>query len=249
MTVFVPAKVNLSLAVAGKRGNMHLVDMIVCPMDSLCDEVSFEPSSKKAIEVEFEEGDFPLDTDRFMAFFAEKLERISKRLNVFGKLTIKKNIPLAGGLGGSSAVIVGAIKAMRPFGDGQIDDEFLLSLGSDVPAMYRGGILRVEGIGEKLTPLSYDKKLRFEVVTAEGGSDSKECYALYDALKEDGRLSTFAPPPTTVEEALKAMRNDLTLPATILNPNIKEAIDALSKRYTHVIMSGSGSSVVGITIE
>ena len=37
------AKFNLSLAITGRRGNLHTLDMIVCPCEEFADEARFVP--------------------------------------------------------------------------------------------------------------------------------------------------------------------------------------------------------------
>lgn len=245
----IPAKINLSLVVTGKRDGLHTLDMIVCPCHAYCDEVTFVPR-KNASDVRLfcTAGFAGFDEERFKKFAQSKTDAVATRLGVGGDLYVTKNIPLGAGLGGSSAVIVGALKAMsdcaRDLGKSvRLDDGFLLSLGSDVPCMSQGGICRVQGVGEKIETLGCDKTLDFEIVVADGGADSKECYALFDKTCEINPSGA----PETVEEAVERCRNDLFAPACALNPNIKEAYDALKKKgCEHVVMTGSGSAVVAV---
>lgn len=240
----IPAKVNLSLAVTGKRGGMHTLCMIVAECEDLFDEVYLSPEKGSDFKLRFAQGDYKeLDEGRFAKFLAPKLKLVSDTLNIGGELTIRKNIPLGGGLGGSSAAIAGTLRLLDKLGYDLPFDP--VRLGGDVPAMMRGGLLRVEGVGEILTPLSYPKKLEFDVQIAEGGVDSAACYALYDKMASMGEFFP-SPIPMTVKEALSSLRNDLTLPATRLNPNVKTLLESMKKTNSRVIMSGSGSAVVAI---
>lgn len=257
-TVTVPAKINLSLAITGKAGNLHTLEMVVCHKYTYCDEVTFIPTEGNGIEdISVRAGFDGLDKMRFLTFFWPKVQFIARKLGLNGQLKVTKGIPLGAGLGGSSASIVAAIKAMRAYNRSignftQLDDGFLLSLGSDVPCMMRGRAGIVRGVGDKLFTfeIPYDTD-DMVIKIAEGGSDTKACYALYDELKKQNKDTSKIPDveddgePLTME-GITLFKNDLTLPAVMLNPNIKDTIVELKRDYEHVVMSGSGSAVIAM---
>ncbi len=252
ITATVPAKLNLSLAVTGKRGGMHTLDMIVYPYEKYADVVEFFPVDGKVGFDVFVKGGFDgLDKERFSAFVCDKFEAIAKRLQVGGKIEIFKGVPLGAGLGGSSASIAcvykAAIEYLREKGRNMpLDVEFLLSLGSDVPYMVHGGVCRVSGVGEVIEELESEGKIEVCEIIAEGGSDSGKCYKLLDELcgeKFDGANIS-----TTIAEAIEVARNDLFEPACILNPQIKTACEELKEcGFDKIFMSGSGSAVFAIS--
>lgn len=249
----IPAKINLSLAVTGRRDGLHTLDMIVCPCYKFVDVVKFFPTEKCGIEISCKASFPSFCPERFENFIKSKIQAVADKFGVCGIVEIEKNIPLGAGLGGSTACIVGAIKTMsehaRTLGKSvSLDDEFLLSLGSDVPCMLNGGTCRVQGVGEVVTPLENDKNLDFEIVVADGGADSGACYKLYDELqKERDELQTETIIPQTVKEALTVLRNDLFEASCKINPNIRIAFDNLkAKGHEKVVMTGSGSAVVAI---
>lgn len=244
-----PAKLNLSLCITGKRENLHTLDMIVSPFPELSDIAVFYPEqSTKIRKIRIVSGYKGLRKNAFKKYIRPHLQAIASKFNIGGDIYFYKNIPLGAGLGGSSACIVSAIKAMQKYCSDigkscETDASFLLSLGSDVPCMYRGGICRVQGVGEIVFPLTCTHPLEFKVTIAKGGSNSAECYKLYDDLSEnnEAKISRI---PQSVEEAVSLNRNDLLEAAQILNPHIKDAIDALKKAGNNkVFMSGSGSAV------
>ncbi len=243
-----PAKFNLSLAIVGKRGDMHDLDMITCPLEKMTDEALFCPCPENTIEIISAFDGF--DEARFLSFFAPKYAAILSRFGETGKISLSMGVPLGAGLGGSSAGMVATIKAIQKFRrskgiDDDIDDGFLLSLGSDVPAMYMGGMLRVQGVGDKLTRIDGEVP-SVEVFIAEGGSSSADCYRLYDKMLAAGDIPSPPPPPETLKEALKQLRNDLSLPAEALNPNIRALRERLMSEGKRPVMSGSGSALVVI---
>lgn len=269
------AKINLSLAIMGKKDNMHLLDMIVYPLQNLYDEAYFVPSTDKKLSVRILSGYKGLKKRKFQKAILQKVANISDKLNVYGKVYIRKNVPLGAGLGGSTAGVVATLKAMQAYlksvgKECDVDNDFLLSLGSDAPCMYMGGVCRVQGIGEIVTPLDYDKHLNVQLSIAKGGSNSKECYQLYDTIEKVNTAQNIdlidfknadkiyphsntvckgSPLPTTVEEALSTNRNDLYEVAIILNPKIQETAVALHNRTSRpVFMSGSGSTVFCVNV-
>ena len=241
-------------------GGLHTLDMIVCPYYALCDEVEFMPLEGEEISVDIKGAYSGFEPNRFMNFYLPKVERIASKLGVFGKLTVRKGIPLGAGLGGSTASVVGALKSMLLYLEsiGQstaLDNDFLLSLGSDVPCMYKGGLCRVRGVGDVVDALDIKIDLDIAVRIAEGGSDTAACYALYDRLGLADKLQAIEDARDygnmSADELLGLIaqcRNDLTVPAVTLNPKIGELIDEMKKEYDYVVMSGSGSSVIGFIL-
>lgn len=244
------AKLNLSLAITGKRGNLHTLDMIVYPYDKLCDEVRFYPNDKIGLEGLDTSGYDGFDSARFYNENCQKLDEILRHFDVGGRLEIVKNIPLGAGMGGSSAVYAGVVKVVQKYlcaikKNTAIDAAYLLTLGSDVPCVYYAKPCRVRGVGEDISPLEDNVKLDFDIIVAKGGSDSAKCYKLYD----EKCTQSSAAPPATIKDALDEMRNDLFEPACMLNDNILLACNTLkSKGYEKVMMSGSGSTVFGVKV-
>lgn len=248
-TAKVPAKLNLSLAITGKRGNMHTLDMIVCPFDKYEDSVSFIPSDSGECGITDIriDCDLPLfDEKKFLAGNASKFDEIAKRANVCGRLEIVKKIPIGAGMGGSSASMAAAVKAIEKYccsvsKNIALDTRFLLSLGSDVPYMRKGGVCRVKGVGEEVETLECDALPNFESVVVSGGADSGECYGIFDKLGKD---YSDLPIPKSVSDALEINRNDLFEAACIVNLSIADEVNRLkSQGIDKVFMTGSGSGL------
>lgn len=68
-------------------------------------------------------------------------------------VTVNKNIPTGGGLGGASA---NAAAILRWAGSGD-DLGLAAQIGADVPFCLHGGCARVRGVGEVLEPLAYSR--------------------------------------------------------------------------------------------
>ncbi len=247
-TISVPAKLNLSLAITGKREGFHTLDMIVCPYHKYEDVVSFCPQEGvvgvTSVKIDSDLQGF--DGERFEGVIRDKLDLIAKRANVGGSVYIRKNIPIGAGMGGSSASVVGALKAVEAYcvsigKNIPLDTAFLLSLGSDVPCMYAGGVCRVRGVGEIVDRLECKDIPAFESVVVEGGADSGACYKAYDMLGKD---YSDLPIPQNAREALEINRNDLFEASCIVNPLIKETVERFKNEgIDKVFMTGSGSGL------
>ena len=114
--------------------------------------------------------------------------------------------------------------------------------------MLYGGGLRVQGVGDIITPLPDEVPEDMSVMTVNGGSDSGKCYAEYDRLFATNEHLYTATDyiPDSVVSAIEHPRNDLEKAATNLNPNINHALMRFYRHYKFSAVSGSGSAVVGI---
>ncbi len=266
-SVSIPAKVNLRLAITGKREEFHTIDMIVCPYNEFVDTVELIPDDKLDVQgilhvdLKIVEGYEGLRVSSFARALAPKIQKIARYFKVGGAIRIKKHIPLGAGLGGSSAVLAGVVKTMYAFAKERGDNpvvrmSFLLSLGSDVPYMIRGGICRVQGCGEKITPLNLEIPEDLIVRIPEGGVSSVQCYKRFDLMPKWGKYNSDERELTRLLNmgAVSTQQllgdgflvNALTEPAVSLNPRIGYLMNVMRKSYEFVMMTGSGCGVVGM---
>lgn len=235
------AKVNLCLDITGIADNgWHYLDTIVAPIP-LHDIVTVTKREDDLIRVTYDNGNaFPNDV-------AVKMAKTIK--NTFGThgvdINIKKKIPIASGIGGSSADAVAVAKGMKKvFSLGNIDNSILKSVGSDVPAMYKGGINRVRGFGEIVESVSLPNSLYVSLLIDDTTPlKTEEIYKLYDKTGgEHGVVDDFL-------VNLKPF-NSLEKAAISINPKIIKLKDLLySAGYEFVVMTGSGSGVIGFTTD
>ena len=230
MKTYTGAKVNLSLAVTGKCRGLHTLDMRVCTV-SLCDSAELaEGEGRRFVWKKTREG---FDPERFEPVLERAYARLAEHFGGSPRFVLEKDIPSGAGLGGSSALIACMARLWAMVSGREPDDGLLLSLGSDVPYMYRGGEARVTGRGEKVASLPFVPR---EVLIAlpRCGVDTAAAYALYDGMKEAGELS----------ERRGEHFNDLFAPAVRLAPEVGRAADALRAAGARdVVMTGSGSAV------
>ena len=172
-------------------------------------------------------------------------------------ITVYKNIPIGAGLGGSSADVVGVLNGMAQIYG--VEDRAALkaladTLGSDTGYMLDGGFARMQGRGEKVTPLDIGAKLHFLLLCPKTPVSAGGCYRVYDSLPktlEEREKYTenciAALRENRLNEAGRCLMNDLFVPATTLNSEVQKAYEeALSFSPLGVVMTGSGSGVLAL---
>lgn len=250
MTVEANAKVNLSLAVYGRRRDgYHELRSLVLPIE-LADDVVLEPSAGCVASSDsgFGDGDLAVRAacalDR--AFPAAPGVRRGVRIHV------EKRIPVGGGLGGGSADAAAVLRGLNELWGLGLPIEALAKIGaevgSDVPALVLGQHFRapvlMEGRGERVRLLAAGESGAVPagdmwIVLANPGVSSSTAEVYARCTPRGGR----AEGPL---DAAEMFANDLMGPACALHPEIAAAISALARAgAADVMMSGSGSTVFG----
>ncbi|MFI8996093.1 4-(cytidine 5'-diphospho)-2-C-methyl-D-erythritol kinase [Streptomyces sp. NPDC053542] len=253
VTVRVPAKVNVQLAVGAARADgFHDLANVFLAV-GLYDEVTAAPADTLTITCEGPDaGQVPLDRTNLAARAAELLAArhgIEPRV----QLHIAKDIPVAGGMAGGSADGAGALLACDAlWGTGASREELLdicAELGSDVPFSLVGGAALGTGRGERLTPLEVGGTFHWVFAVADGGLSTPAVYREFDRLTE----GTDVPAPEASPALLDALRsgdaaalakavsNDLQPAALSLFPSLAATLEAGTKAGAlAALVSGSG---------
>ncbi|NEB82006.1 4-(cytidine 5'-diphospho)-2-C-methyl-D-erythritol kinase, partial [Streptomyces sp. SID14478] len=252
VTVRVPAKVNVQLAVGGARpdGFHDLANVFLAV--GLYDAVTVEPADSLTVTCTGPGSDqVPLDHSNLAARAAIALAG-RHGIEPHVRIHIAKDIPVAGGMAGGSADAAGALVACDAlWGTHASRDELLdicAELGSDVPFSLVGGAALGTGRGEQLEPLDVGGEFWWVFAVADGGLSTPAVYGEFD------RLSPHAPPaPVASPALLDALRtgdvhalaatvtNDLQPAALSLFPALKATLDAgTSAGALAALVSGSG---------
>jgi 4-diphosphocytidyl-2-C-methyl-D-erythritol kinase len=156
------------------------------------------------------------------------------------QMTLRKRIPVGGGLGGGSsdaAAMLRAVNALFDLGLGPADLRRLAAgLGSDVPFFVAGGSAVVEGFGEQVHEHAEVPEIHAVLAIPECRCPTGEVYAAYDRLRPGGLR------PQAVRAA--EVFNDLAEAAISVAPRLAEHrrdLADLAGRPAHV--AGSGSSL------
>ncbi|MFF5928751.1 4-(cytidine 5'-diphospho)-2-C-methyl-D-erythritol kinase [Streptomyces hydrogenans] len=251
VTVRVPAKVNVQLAVGPARpdGFHDLANVFLAV--SLYDEVTATPADTLTITCEGPDADrVPLDRTNLAARAAELLAA-RHGLSPDVHLHIRKAIPVAGGMAGGSADGAAALLACDALWGLDSPREALLEicaeLGSDVPFSLVGGAALGVGRGERLTGLSVAGPFHWVFAVADGGLSTPAVYAEFDRLTPDAAPPAASPAlldalSTGDTTALAAtLVNDLQPAAVSLRPSLAATLRAgLDAGALAALVSGSG---------
>jgi 4-diphosphocytidyl-2-C-methyl-D-erythritol kinase len=162
LLVRAPAKLNLSLLIAGKRADgYHTIETIMAKIN-LYDELYFSKTDSPNIEFECI-GKYAVEADENnLVIKACKLLGISKGLRV----KLVKNIPAGAGLAGGSsdaaATLLGLNKLFNLGLSTQHLSELAAKIGSDIPFFLGDPLAFCSGRGEKIK--KFDKKFDFKAV-------------------------------------------------------------------------------------
>jgi 4-diphosphocytidyl-2-C-methyl-D-erythritol kinase len=253
VTVRVPAKVNVQLAVGAARpdGFHDLANVFLAV--GLHDEVTVTPADGLRITCEGPDAaQVPLDRTNLAARAAIALAaRRGIEPNVH--IHIAKDIPVAGGMAGGSADGAGALLACNTlWGTGASRAELLAicaELGSDVPFSLVGRAALGIGRGEQLTALEVGGTFHWVFAMAGRGLSTPAVFREFDRLAE-GR---HVPEPVASAELLQALAkgdaealaasvsNDLQPAALSLFPELADTLDAgRGAGALAALVSGSG---------
>ncbi|MDB6113710.1 MAG: ispE [Lacunisphaera sp.] len=161
-SVFSPAKINLFLAITGRRPDgFHDLVSVVTPLD-FGDELVAEGRSQKKggggnrFSLTCNWPEVPVDGSNLVIKAAEAFAAATGwQGGVAFKLT--KRIPVGAGLGGGSSNAVAALRALNRISGGLLSEakmaEVAASLGSDCALFLKNGPVVMRGRGERVEPL------------------------------------------------------------------------------------------------
>lgn len=150
------AKINLMLAVTGKRPDGYHDLQTVFQSLSLHDTLTFTASTGDKLILTTNYPSLSAGSDNLIWRAAERLKQFYK-VKQGVKISLEKRIPLAAGLGGGSSDAAAALRGLVRFWqlpwERQILREIAADLGSDVPYCLDGGTALGSGRGEQLVQL------------------------------------------------------------------------------------------------
>ena len=238
------------------ENGFHLLDSAVANID-ICDTIYLKKKKGKYSNVIMHgQGSEHIPPEKNNALKAA--EAFSAAFGTDGaEITVFKDIPIGAGLGGSSADICGVLNGMaRLYGieDREKVKALADTLGSDTGYMLNGGFARMQGRGERVTPIKMDMTLYLLVICPKSSVSAGACYQKYDELPH-----TLAWHESQTENCIRALlekdvngvgeslTNDLYVPALHVNDDVLTAYEqARSFSPLGACMSGSGSAVFAL---
>jgi 4-diphosphocytidyl-2-C-methyl-D-erythritol kinase len=252
-----PAKINLALHVTGRRADsFHEIESLVV-FAGVGDELVAHAARNDALSVTGPfaaaagSGDANLVTRAVTAFRARWPEHLAGGLAV----ELRKNLPVAAGLGGGSADAAAALRLLARLGSsGPIEPgalaEIGLSLGADVPACLVARPCEVRGKGEIVRALGQFPPCHLVLVNPLVPVVTADVFRRL-ARRENAGLPPLPEPftrPAQLGIWLAGTRNDLEVPAIGLVPAIGELIESMGAIDGCILsrMTGSGGTVFGL---
>ncbi|MGW0661198.1 4-(cytidine 5'-diphospho)-2-C-methyl-D-erythritol kinase [Streptodolium elevatio] len=251
VTVQVPAKVNLQLAVGAVRPDGYHELVSVFHAVSLFDEVTVTRADTLTVTVEGEgTDDVPLDRTNLAA---RAVELLADRLGTSPDLHvhIRKGIPVAGGMAGGSADAAATLLACDTLWRGNTPREMLrrlgAELGSDVPFSDLGGTAIGTGRGERLAAVPSVGRFHWVFALADGGLSTPAVYGECDRLR--AVAGADVPDPAPHEGLIAALRagDAAALGASMAN-DLQEAALSLRPALRATLAAGTAAGALGALV-
>ena len=245
-----PAKINWFLSVLNKRADGY--HNIISPMQcvDLFDTLSFEEAEELRV---LSDLDIPAEMN-----LVHKAAVLLKKVSLHksgAMIELKKNIPVAAGLGGGSSdaayTLIGLNRLWGLNFDRGVLTKLAGELGSDVPFFLSGPLALIEGRGEKVTELKTEGSIVILLVKPEIAVSTSWAYNLFETrlTKKPFDIKLFC-------QALDR-KNFVFLRDTVFN----DLEDVVIRKFPVIgdikrrlaqdgallsLMSGSGSAVFGV---
>jgi 4-diphosphocytidyl-2-C-methyl-D-erythritol kinase len=266
-----PAKLNLTLAVVGRRADgFHDLHSVFVPL-GLHDVLTLAPSGpggrRDTLHVSGLDAG-PIDENLVPRAIAAARDAIGagpgRPATPPLAARLEKRIPAAAGLGGGSSDAAAAFDgALEAWGVGDLDPARRLSaaarIGSDVPFFLAGGPALVEGRGERVTPLTgVHGHPGILLVTPRVAVRTADVFAVFDGARGTGDGSVRMTSAHLAQElgnglsttdliaraGVLASANDLLPAAILVAPELIGVRRALTRMLGQPIgMSGSGPTL------
>ncbi len=245
------AKINLFLAVTGKRADgYHEIDTVMQRI-GLADTVTLE-KAPEGIAFVCDDPSLPTD-EKNLCVKAAKAYFAAAGTPGGVSIALEKRIPAGAGLGGGSADAAAVLQGLAALFPAGIDlAAVALSAGADVPFCLEGRTARCRGLGDLITPLEFPGKERLFALVAKGKASlsTAAVYTRRDETPLDGRSAEgmlTALSKGDPEAVRAALFNGLEDAAASLLPEIR-ALSSIMAAYgaKDPLMTGSGAAVFSL---
>ena len=271
VTVRVPAKVNLQLAVGPARPDGFHELVTVFHAVSLYDEVTVSESDHRRVTVTGEGADSVPDDDsnlavQAVAALAKAAGLPPRRIPrvVSGSagdpggpgspavaVEIRKRIPVAAGLAGGSADAAAALVACNELWRAGLTQaelaEVAAGIGSDVAFALVGGTSVGQGRGERLTPALVAGQYHWVLAFAAGGLSTPDVYRACDRIR--AARDIVVAPPRLSTELMSALRSgDPAEVGPLLSNELQPAAVSLRPELRRTLATGREYGALGAVV-
>lgn len=235
-----PAKLNLFLHIIGQRKDGYHTLQSVFQLLNFYDVITLNPTKNSQIKRITSIKDIPENEDLCVRAALALQQATSCNQGV--EISIEKNIPMGGGLGGGSSDAATVLLALNHLWGLNLSRNTLmtigLTLGADVPVFIFGQNAWAEGVGEILTPLKLPEQ-HYVVLTPQVHVSTAQIFA-HSGLTKDTKPLKIADFSNGTHS--KLFRNDLEKIVCAEFTAVASALEWLNQ-YGQARMSGSGASV------
>ncbi len=247
-----PAKLNLHLHVTGRRADgYHLLDSLVV-FAAVGDEIVAEDADALTLAIT---GPFAAalrgtEADNLVIRAAAALQA-AHAIGRGARIELRKNLPVASGIGGGSADAAATLRALRRLWniEAPIDPALALGLGADVPVCLGSTPVRMSGVGEVLAAAPVLPAMHLALANPGVGVSTPAVFrARTGAFRAPASLPRAWPDVVAMARDLAALANDLEAPALALEPAIGAVLATLRASPGCLLarMSGSGGTCLAL---
>ncbi len=243
-----PAKINLFLHVVGRRPDgYHLLQSVFALID-WADTLHLECRNDGRLARHDLGPALPADD---LCLRAARALQAACGTPLGADISIDKRVPWGAGMGGGSSDAASTLLALNRLWNlnwplSRLAD-LGLTLGADVPFFLGGHNAWVEGIGERLTPLTLPP-VWLAVAKPPASIETRAIFSSPVLVRNtepvivEGFIAGCGL-ENLVSGASGFGRNDLQSPAELQCPEVAQALQLLAARYGNSRMTGSGSAV------
>lgn len=250
LVVTAPAKVNLFLHIGQKRSDGYHDLQSLVAFAGVGDEISLESDDGFSLSPGGPFGAQLSGLEENLALKAAKLfaEKTGTTRGV--RIDLRKNLPIASGLGGGSADAAAVLRGLARLWQLNPDQSALLEtaelIGADVPVCVASRTSWMEGRGELVHPLPPLPIAGLLLVNPGVHIPTAHAFAALGARHGTGMLAPNAPFPDVyaLVHFLRDTKNDLEAPAKMIAPAVADVLQELNglPGALFACMSGSGAT-------
>ena len=252
------AKINLFLEIISKNANnYHIIDSLMAFID-IYDVIEVKKSSQQKSKIDLE-----IVGEQDLQFLGKKNDNILiKTTNLMAKkfnfvpnieIKLKKNIPIAAGLGGGSSNAATLIEILIKLYNLKISkqelQEVAIEIGSDVPFCLHKKIAKIGGIGEKITNIEINQpQLHLLIINPKIPVDTGKIFQNYQLPENNKQNNKQNNQESDLISIIQGRKNHLQLVAEEFCPQIRKILEnlRLQRNIISAKLSGSGATCFGV---
>lgn len=261
LSISAAAKLNLYLHLHKKlKSGYHSISSFIIFIN-LFDNITFKESNKTLLKIK---GPLSKSFANYCSTNNNSVINVVNylkdkfKLNKEVEITLEKHIPIGAGLGGASVDAAATLRGLNVLWDLKLDNTALTKIakqfGADTPACLHSKSSIIEGIGDKITPLSIpDLKLPILLINNLKHLSTKEVYNNIPIINNNKKKkkahipSDISANKNIFLNFIKQQNNDLTNSAVSILPEIQNILKELNNTNPFLSrMTGSGSTCFAI---